>query len=131
MLLGALAARLGRAPLLRAALRVGFWGVAAMGVTALIGRLFDTAVLVMVARNWPGPRHRCGCGRRVPADAARLSLLGRATFLESYAHLLPVEDILEHADETACSGPVCRLAGRPRLPCAGWPKRPAVRRWAI
>jgi ribosomal protein S18 acetylase RimI-like enzyme len=30
-------------------------------------------------------------------DAGRLSLLGSATFLESYAHLLPVEDILEHA----------------------------------
>ncbi len=34
----------------------------------------------------------------VPADAARLSLLGRATFLESYAHLLPIEDILAHAE---------------------------------
>ncbi len=45
MLLGALAARLGRAPLLRAAVRMGLWGIAAMGVTALIGRLFDTAVL--------------------------------------------------------------------------------------
>jgi VIT1/CCC1 family predicted Fe2+/Mn2+ transporter len=45
MLLGALAARLGRAPLLRAALRMGLWGIAAMGVTALIGRLFDTGVL--------------------------------------------------------------------------------------
>jgi VIT1/CCC1 family predicted Fe2+/Mn2+ transporter len=43
MLLGALAARLGRAPLLRAAVRVAFWGAAAMGVTALIGRLFDVA----------------------------------------------------------------------------------------
>lgn len=31
-----------------------------------------------------------------PADAARLALLGGATFLESYAHLLPVEDILTH-----------------------------------
>jgi VIT1/CCC1 family predicted Fe2+/Mn2+ transporter len=44
MLLGALAARLGRAPLWRAALRVGFWGITAMGVTALIGRLFDTSL---------------------------------------------------------------------------------------
>jgi ribosomal protein S18 acetylase RimI-like enzyme len=34
----------------------------------------------------------------VPADAPRLSLLGRATFLESYAHLLPIEDILIHSD---------------------------------
>ena len=31
-----------------------------------------------------------------PADADRLALLGRSTFLESYAHLLPVEDILGH-----------------------------------
>jgi len=45
MALGALAARLGHAPLLRAALRVGFWGVVAMGATALIGRLFNTGVL--------------------------------------------------------------------------------------
>lgn len=30
-------------------------------------------------------------------DADRLSLLGRATFLESYAHLLPVGDIVAHA----------------------------------
>ena len=33
-------ARLGGAPRLRAALRVGFWGVVAMGVTSLVGRLF-------------------------------------------------------------------------------------------
>lgn len=44
MALGALAARLGGAPLLRAALRVGFWGVAAMAATMLIGRLFDVGV---------------------------------------------------------------------------------------
>lgn len=31
-----------------------------------------------------------------PADAERLALLGAATFLESYAELLPVEDILGH-----------------------------------
>jgi len=41
--LGALAAQLGGARLLPAAIRVGFWGVAAMGITALIGRLFGTA----------------------------------------------------------------------------------------
>jgi VIT1/CCC1 family predicted Fe2+/Mn2+ transporter len=45
MSLGALAARLGRAPLLRAALRVGFWGIVAMGITALVGQLFDSHVL--------------------------------------------------------------------------------------
>lgn len=41
--LGALAAQLGGARLLPAAIRVGFWGVAAMGITALIGRLFGAA----------------------------------------------------------------------------------------
>jgi VIT1/CCC1 family predicted Fe2+/Mn2+ transporter len=40
MLLGAVGARLGGAPRLRAALRVGFWGVVAMGITALAGRIF-------------------------------------------------------------------------------------------
>jgi VIT1/CCC1 family predicted Fe2+/Mn2+ transporter len=44
VLLGALSARLGGAPLLRAALRVGFWGAAAMGVTALIGKLFGVGL---------------------------------------------------------------------------------------
>jgi len=39
--LGALGARLGGARILPAALRVGFWGVAAMGATALIGSLFN------------------------------------------------------------------------------------------
>jgi VIT1/CCC1 family predicted Fe2+/Mn2+ transporter len=42
--LGALAARLGGAPQGRGALRVTFWGAVAMGVTALIGRLFGTIV---------------------------------------------------------------------------------------
>ena len=41
--LGALGARLGSAPVLRAALRVGFWGAVAMGATSLIGRLFHVA----------------------------------------------------------------------------------------
>lgn len=40
--LGALAARLGGAPLLRGAVRVAFWGALAMGCTALVGRLFGT-----------------------------------------------------------------------------------------
>ena len=44
MLLGVVGARLGGAPQLRAALRVGFWGVVAMGVTALVGRLFGVNV---------------------------------------------------------------------------------------
>ena len=42
--LGALAARLGGAPPVRGMLRVTFWGAVAMGVTALIGRLFGTVV---------------------------------------------------------------------------------------
>ncbi len=40
MALGALGARLGGARILPAAMRVGFWGVVAMGATALIGSLF-------------------------------------------------------------------------------------------
>jgi VIT1/CCC1 family predicted Fe2+/Mn2+ transporter len=42
--LGAMAARLGGAPLARGALRVAFWGTVAMGCTALVGRLIGTAV---------------------------------------------------------------------------------------
>ncbi|WP_153115617.1 VIT1/CCC1 transporter family protein [Rhodocyclus tenuis] len=42
-LLGAAAARAGGAPLLPATLRVVFWGVAAMGVTAAAGSLFGAA----------------------------------------------------------------------------------------
>lgn len=42
--LGALAARLGAAPVVRGALRVTFWGAVAMGVTALVGRLFGAVV---------------------------------------------------------------------------------------
>jgi ribosomal protein S18 acetylase RimI-like enzyme len=34
--------------------------------------------------------------RAAPGDAPRLSLVGAATFLDSYAHLLPAEDILAH-----------------------------------
>lgn len=44
MALGATGAGLGGAPRLRAALRVGFFGVLAMGGTALIGRLFGLSV---------------------------------------------------------------------------------------
>lgn len=38
--LGAIAAHLGGASMARGALRVGFWGLVAMAVTALVGRLF-------------------------------------------------------------------------------------------
>ena len=42
--LGALAAHLGGASLMRGALRVTFWGAIAMGITALLGRLFGAAI---------------------------------------------------------------------------------------
>lgn len=42
--LGSAAARLGGAPILKGAARVAFWGAIAMGCTALVGRLFGTAV---------------------------------------------------------------------------------------
>jgi VIT1/CCC1 family predicted Fe2+/Mn2+ transporter len=44
VVLGAVAARLGGAPMVRGALRVAFWGALAMAATALVGRLFHTAV---------------------------------------------------------------------------------------
>src|SRR5439155_25403326 len=42
--LGALGARTGGAPIGPSILRVTFWGMLAMAVTAGVGRLFDTAV---------------------------------------------------------------------------------------
>ena len=42
--LGALAGYLGGASMVRGAARVAFWGAAAMGATALVGRLFGTVV---------------------------------------------------------------------------------------
>lgn len=42
--LGALSARTGGAPVLRASARVAFWGALAMGLTAAVGRLFGTVV---------------------------------------------------------------------------------------
>jgi VIT1/CCC1 family predicted Fe2+/Mn2+ transporter len=44
LLLGAAAARVGGAPVVRGALRVVFWGAFAMGLTALIGRGFGAAL---------------------------------------------------------------------------------------
>lgn len=41
--LGALAARAGGAPMLRASARVGFWGALAMGLTAGVGAVFGVA----------------------------------------------------------------------------------------
>jgi vacuolar iron transporter family protein len=42
--LGALSARTGGAPVLKASVRVAFWGALAMGLTAVVGRLFGTVV---------------------------------------------------------------------------------------
>ncbi len=42
--LGAISARAGAAPVLRASLRVAFWGALAMGLTAGVGRLFGAVV---------------------------------------------------------------------------------------
>jgi VIT1/CCC1 family predicted Fe2+/Mn2+ transporter len=44
LVLGAVAARVGGAPMWRGALRVGFWGALAMGISALVGRLFGANV---------------------------------------------------------------------------------------
>ncbi len=44
VILGAVAANLGGAPMWRGAARVAFWGAVAMGATALVGKLFGTAV---------------------------------------------------------------------------------------
>ena len=42
--LGTLAAITGGAPIMKAAIRVTFWGALAMGVTAAVGALFGTIV---------------------------------------------------------------------------------------
>ena len=44
MVLGAIAARAGRSNMLKAVLRISFWGTIAMVITALIGHLFDAPV---------------------------------------------------------------------------------------
>lgn len=44
-----------------------------------------------------GAHVRVGLRVAGAGDDARLALLGRATFLESYAELLPAEDIIAHA----------------------------------
>ena len=42
--LGAVSARAGGAPVLKASMRVAFWGALAMGLTAVVGRIFGTVV---------------------------------------------------------------------------------------
>lgn len=44
LLSGGLAARVGGAPVMRGAWRVGFWGAMAMGAAALVGRLFHVSI---------------------------------------------------------------------------------------
>lgn len=39
-----------------------------------------------------------------PGDETRLALVGRATFLETYADLLPVEDVLAHTEKQHAPG---------------------------
>ena len=56
------------------------------------------------------------CG---PADAAALALVGQATFLETYATVLPAADILAHCQHEH---------GEARY--AGWLGRPGYRFWA-
>ncbi|MCF7849077.1 MAG: VIT family protein [Kiritimatiellales bacterium] len=43
-LLGGLAARIGGAPIVKGTIRVAFWGALAMGLTAVVGRIFGVAV---------------------------------------------------------------------------------------
>ena len=45
MVLGAVAARAGRSNMLKAVVRISFWGTIAMVITALIGHLFGTQVI--------------------------------------------------------------------------------------
>jgi VIT1/CCC1 family predicted Fe2+/Mn2+ transporter len=45
MALGAVAAKVGGASVVRGALRVALWGILAMGASALVGRLFGTTVV--------------------------------------------------------------------------------------
>lgn len=55
-----------------------------------------------------------------PADAERFALVGQATFLESYAGLLPVGDILSHGQRQHAAQAY-----------AGWLADPAWRCWLV
>lgn len=48
------------------------------------------------SRQGDTPAGSLALRRALPADAPALALVGAATFLESYAHLLPAADILAH-----------------------------------
>ena len=55
--------------------------------------------------------------RAQPADAASLALLGAATFLESYAHLLPAADILAHTAKQHAASHYARWLDDARTAC--------------
>ena len=112
MVLGAIGARLGGAPQIRAALRVAFWGVVAMGATALIGRAVRGQRFTVSAGAASASIRMARSG-----DETRLSLVGRATFLESYANLLPAEDILAHTEQNHAPGVYAAWLADPRLGC--------------
>jgi ribosomal protein S18 acetylase RimI-like enzyme len=50
-------------------------------------------------------------------DEARLALVGRATFLESYAGLLPAGDILAHTEQNHAPGVYAAWLDDPRFRC--------------
>ena len=50
-------------------------------------------------------------------DETRLSLVGRATFLESYANLLPAEDILAHTEKHHTPAVYAAWLADPRFSC--------------
>jgi len=52
-----------------------------------------------------------------PADAVRLAFIGRATFLESYAGTLPVEDILAHCETQHAPEVYAAWLADPRCHC--------------
>lgn len=63
------------------------------------------------------PRSPCRVRMARPEDAAHLALLGAATFLESYAHLLPAADIVAHAATQHAVDVYARWLGDPRCTC--------------
>ena len=50
-------------------------------------------------------------------DESRLALVGRATFLESYANLLPAEDILAHTGAAPRARVYAAWLADPRFSC--------------
>ena len=91
--LGAVAARLGGASMLRGALRVAFWGAVAMACTALVGRLFGAVA--------------CPAGGALHAHASRAGVsAGRGD-------PTPPDDALDDSNEPGRGGP-CPPIGRHR-----------------